>query len=200
MRGTGRSKLFTKKQHDIIAFEDASKIEKQSVQQDCSLFVVGSHQKKRPHNLTMGRVFNGNVLDMFEFGVTDYKSMGEIAAKTTLPHDMKPLLLFQGEPFEMSEKHRRLKNLFIGKFLTLLLILSLPLDFFKMSDTHEINVVEMQRILVFTCPKNDSPVVCKQYEAGVIKEGEIKQNNLPELKEIGPSFGLKIRRDRVASD
>lgn len=186
MRGTGRSKLFTKKQHDIIAFEDASKIEKQSVQQDCSLFVVGSHQKKRPHNLTMGRVFNGNVLDMFEFGVTDYKSMGEIAAKTTLPHDMKPLLLFQGEPFEMSEKHRRLKNLFI--------------DFFKMSDTHEINVVEMQRILVFTCPKNDSPVVCKQYEAGVIKEGEIKQNNLPELKEIGPSFGLKIRRDRVASD
>jgi len=60
----------------------------------------------------------------------------------------------------MSEKHRRLKNLFI--------------DFFKMADSTEINVVEMQRILVFTCPNNNAPVVCKQYEAGSIREGEIK--------------------------
>jgi ribosome production factor 2 len=28
MRGTGMSKLYTKKQHDIVAFEDASAIEK----------------------------------------------------------------------------------------------------------------------------------------------------------------------------
>jgi ribosome production factor 2 len=63
----------------------------------------------------MGRVFNGNVLDMFEFGVTDYKSMIELKANTSIPHDMKPLMIFQGEPFEMNESHRRLKNLLIGK-------------------------------------------------------------------------------------
>lgn len=111
--------------------------------------------------------------------------MVELAAKTTIPHDMKPLILFQGEPFEMNESHKRFKNLMI--------------DFFKMSDSKEINVVEMQRILVFTCNNNTSPIVCKHYEAGSVKEGEIKQNNLPELKEIGPSFSLKIRRDRLAS-
>lgn len=83
--------------------------------QDCSLFVVGSHQKKRPHNYVMGRVFNGSVLDMFEFGVLDYKSMDDLKAKTSIPSDMKPLLIFQGEPFEMNEAHKRMKNLFIGK-------------------------------------------------------------------------------------
>ena len=85
----------------------------------------------------------------------------------------------------MNEAHKRMKNLFI--------------DFFKMSDSNEINVVQMQRIIVFTCQNNTSPVVCKHYEAGVIKEQDVKQNNLPELKEIGPSFSLALRRDRIAS-
>ena len=92
----------------------------------------------------MGRVFNGHILDMFEFGVEDYKSIQTVGAKVTIPADMKPLILFQGEPFEMSEKHRRMKNLLI--------------DFFKMADSTEVNVAEMQRILVFTCKNNDSPV------------------------------------------
>lgn len=128
--------------------------------QDCSLFVVGSHQKKRPHNYVMGRIFNGSVLDMFEFGVLDYKSMDDLKAKTSIPSDMKPLLIFQGEPFEMNEAHKRMKNLFI--------------DFFKMSDSQEINVVEMKRIIVFTCQNNTAPIVCKQYEAGTVKEGDVK--------------------------
>jgi len=184
MRGSGMSKLLTKKQHDIIAFEDASKIEKHSVVQDCSLFVIGSHQKKRPHNLVMGRVFNGNVLDMFEFGVEDFQSMREMKANMTLPMDMKPLILFQGEPFEMSEKHKRCKNLLI--------------DFFKMSDSTEVNVQEMQRILVFTCMSNTANITCQQFESGAINEGEIKNNKLPELKEVGPHFSLKIRRTQCA--
>jgi ribosome production factor 2 len=62
--------------------------------QDCSLFVVGTHQKKRPHNLVMGRVFNGHVLDMFEFGVEGYKSIADVAANLTVPSDLKPILVF----------------------------------------------------------------------------------------------------------
>ena len=100
--------------------------------------------------------------------------MVDLAAKTTIPHDMKPLILFQGEPFEMNESHKRFKNLMIGKCQNNLLIICLLLDFFKMSDSKEINVVEMQRILVFTCNNNTSPIVCKHYEAGSVKEGEIK--------------------------
>lgn len=36
---------------------------------DAPLFALGSHSKKRPHNLVLGRMFDFQVLDMLEFGV-----------------------------------------------------------------------------------------------------------------------------------
>jgi len=41
-----------------------------------SLFVIGSHTKKRPNNLIFGRMFNHQLLDMFELGVTAFKGLG----------------------------------------------------------------------------------------------------------------------------
>jgi ribosome production factor 2 len=102
-------------------------------QQDCSLFVVGSTQKKRPHNLVLGRTFDGHVLDMFETGVEDYKGMREFKSEGLFSCDMKPILMFQGEPFELSEVHRRIKNLFQGKYFNSNTII-LFLDFFKLCD------------------------------------------------------------------
>lgn len=116
MRGADMSKLFTKKSHNLAAFEDASLVEKMASQQDCSLFVVGSTQKKRPHNLVLGRTFDGHVLDMFETGVEDYKGVRQFKSKGLFSADMKPILMFQGEPFELSDVHRRLKNLLQGKY------------------------------------------------------------------------------------
>jgi len=111
MRGSDMSKLFTRKSHDVAAFEDPSGIEVLMKKQDCSLFVVGSTQKKRPHNLVLGRTFDGHVLDMFETGVENYKGMKEFKSKGLFSCDMKPILMFQGEAFELSDVHRRLKNL-----------------------------------------------------------------------------------------
>ena len=39
---------------------------------------------KRPQNLTIGRVFNENVLDMVEFGVEDYVPMSKFKNKFLL--------------------------------------------------------------------------------------------------------------------
>ena len=44
---------------------------------DTSLFVVGSHSKKRPNNLTFIRMFGGQVLDMVEVGIENAKSLNE---------------------------------------------------------------------------------------------------------------------------
>lgn len=115
MRGTNLSQLLMKKKHDFSPMEDASIIERTSVKYDASLFMVGSHQKKRPHNLVVGRIFDGHVLDMFEFGVEDYKGCASFHTPDMISKDLKPIMLFQGEPFENSEKHKRIKNLFIGK-------------------------------------------------------------------------------------
>lgn len=42
---------------------------------NCSLFALGSHQKKRPHNLVLGRLFDFRLYDMVEFGVAGYRSV-----------------------------------------------------------------------------------------------------------------------------
>jgi ribosome production factor 2 len=115
MRGPDMSQLLMRKNYEVLPFEDCSQLEQQSVKYDCSLFCMGSHQKKRPDNLVFGRVFDSHVLDMVEFGVEDFKAMNQFEAPNFVTSDCKPLLIFQGEPFENSEKHKRIKNLFIGK-------------------------------------------------------------------------------------
>ena len=63
--------------------------------------------------MILGRTYGGRMLDMFEFGVTNFKSM-ETFKGSEITSDMKPVLIFQGEEFDVSDKHRRLKNLLIG--------------------------------------------------------------------------------------
>jgi len=41
----------------------------------CGLFALGSHTKKRPHNLVLGRFFDGHLYDAVELGVEGYKSI-----------------------------------------------------------------------------------------------------------------------------
>jgi ribosome production factor 2 len=41
------------------------------------LFVVGSHSKKRPNNLTFIRMFDGQILDMVEVGIESAKPLSE---------------------------------------------------------------------------------------------------------------------------
>jgi hypothetical protein len=65
------------KKNIIHPFEDPSSLEFFSEKQDASLFVVGSHSKKRPNNLTFARMFEHKLLDMMEFGVLNYKPCSE---------------------------------------------------------------------------------------------------------------------------
>jgi ribosome production factor 2 len=65
------------KKNIIHPFEDPSSLEFFSEKQDASLFVVGSHSKKRPNNLTFARMFDHKLLDMMEFGVLNYRPCSE---------------------------------------------------------------------------------------------------------------------------
>ena len=71
---------------------------------------------------------------MFEFGVENFKSMEEFAVNE-VSRELKPIILFQGEHFEFSEKHQRIKNLLY--------------ELFHMNVLEEANIVEMKRVLVF---------------------------------------------------
>ena len=102
---------------------------------DSALFIVGNTQKKRPENIVFGRIYAEHMLDMVEFGVQNYKSIDSFK-NAEVSAVIKPLLVFQGEQFDFSQKHSRFKSLMI--------------DFFKFSDYSEANIVELKRVIVFT--------------------------------------------------
>lgn len=82
---------------------------------DAALFGVGSHSKKRPHNIILGRIFNYNILDMIELGAEQYKSMAEFQNMKVLA-GLKPCLVFNGPSWELNQDLKRLKSLFTDFF------------------------------------------------------------------------------------
>ncbi|KAF7282136.1 hypothetical protein GWI33_003105 [Rhynchophorus ferrugineus] len=103
------------KRNDITVFEDATKVEFLCKKYDSSLFVMGSHSKKRPDNLVIGRMFNNELLDMIELHVEEYEGLKNfVASKVML--GVKPCLLFNGPLWEESEELKHLKSIFIDFF------------------------------------------------------------------------------------
>ena len=77
--------------------------------------MFGSNSKKRANTLVVGRLFDGNVMDMFEFAIEEFKPLEEFKTpKVTL--GIKPCLIFNGEPFSTDPEYIRLKCLLGGIF------------------------------------------------------------------------------------
>ena len=108
-------KMLTKK-NDIQPFTDATSLEFLMVKNDCSLFSLASHTKKRPNNLTLGRSFDGQLLDMVELGVNEYKSLTFYKGAPKKRVGSKPMFLFQGAEWETDDDIKKLKNLILDWF------------------------------------------------------------------------------------
>ena len=78
----GHCTKYTKRNLDIHPFEvgGETKLEHYAGKSDCGVVVYANHAKKRPHNLTLGRFYNGHVLDLLELGVEGFRSIQEFAA------------------------------------------------------------------------------------------------------------------------
>ncbi len=65
---------FTRKNEECRPFEvgGEQRLEFYAQKAQCGLFALGSHTKKRPHNLVLGRFFDGHLLDALELGVDRY--------------------------------------------------------------------------------------------------------------------------------
>ena len=77
-------------------------------------------------------MFDSHILDLFEFGVSDYQPIRSFKA-LEVDNQVKPILIFQGEQFEFSDKHNRFKNYMI--------------DLLKSTDYEEANIAEMKRVI-----------------------------------------------------
>lgn len=176
------------RKNDILPFEAGGEahLENLASLNDCSLFALGNHTKKRPNNLVLGRTFDGRLLDMVEFGVENYKSIAEMG-QVNSSVDSKPLLLFNGEAddFEGTETSRKLKNLL--------------LDWFRGPRIEKLNLNGVDRVIVFTL-KMTGIILLRHYSIAMKRSSEDGAMPSVELAEAGPSMDLRIKRSQFASE
>ena len=173
--------LFLKARKPLHVIDDETSVEKFCLKTGSSNFVAGSHSKKRPCNLTFGRLFDGQVLDAVEFKVTDFKlafefESGGVALGT------KPCVLINGSEFQTDPNLNRVGN-----------ILS---EFFKGKDVQKVRLAGLEHLISISYV--NGLILIRSYRVLLKKS----TNKLPrvELEEIGPSFDLKVDRFKFASD
>lgn len=94
------AKKFTKK-NDVRPFDDPQPLEFFSEKNDCSLLLLGSSSKKRPHTVTLARMFGHRLLDMAELHIdaAEFRSLSQFRT-AKVPIGLRPLLVFAGSPFD----------------------------------------------------------------------------------------------------
>lgn len=204
MRGTSTSEVITailKDLHDLKKpastnfnrrndkrpFEDETSVEFLCQKNECSVFGFGSHSKKRPNNLILGRLYNYKIYDMYEFGLTDIKTTGQFKASRMPTLGNRPMLIFQGDAFENDSKLIELKSLF--------------LDMFGHEAMQKVNLGGIEHAIVLTAQgaqgDKEPKVAFRHYHVAFKKSG----GRVPrvELEEVGPHFDMEVRRSRPAS-
>ncbi|XP_071504090.1 ribosome production factor 2 homolog [Diadema antillarum] len=173
------SQIFRRK-NIMRPFDDQTSLEFMAQKNDSSLFAFGSHSKKRPNNLVLGRMFDYHTLDMVEFGVENFKSMHEFKTPKCTT-GTKPCLIFTGEAFENDPDLQRLKSLLI--------------DFFRGPVVEAVRLAGLEHVLNFTAI--DGKILIRSYKVVLKKSGT--RTPRVELAEIGPSLDLVKRRTRLAT-
>lgn len=97
----------------------------------------GSHSKKRPDNLVIGRTYDHHIYDLVEVGVENFKPMETFRYDKKLAPQAasKPLIAFIGEGFENEKELKHFKEVLLDLLrgevvLSLLCCLSLCLGLF----------------------------------------------------------------------
>jgi len=174
---------FYSKKNDIRPFEDATKLEFFSQKNDCSLFLFGNHNKKRPNNMIMGRMYDHHLLDMVELGLDSFTALSDFKnSKVAL--GTKPCLSFSGEPFADTTN------------LEMQGLKSLLMDFFRGPEVTNVRLAGIEHSLQFTAV--DNKILMRSYKMIMKKSG----TRVPriELEEIGPRIEWSLRRTHLASE
>ncbi|KAL7746482.1 rRNA-binding ribosome biosynthesis protein rpf2 [Sorochytrium milnesiophthora] len=168
---------FTKK-NIIHPFDDAQSLEFFSQKNDASLMAVGTHSKKRPHRLAFVRLFDHQVLDMYELAVESFVSLHAIpTAKCAV--GLKPAMCFHGD-WESSQQLQRIQNFF--------------LDFFQGERITSQNLGGLEYMISLTCA--EGRIYLRVYTIHLKKSGQ-RQPRI-ELVEMGPRIDFTVSRTQEA--
>ncbi|XP_053661219.1 ribosome production factor 2 homolog [Anopheles marshallii] len=171
-----------RRNNDVTPFEDATPLEHLAKTNDCHLFLFGSSSKKRPNNLILGRTYDEQVLDMVEFGIDHYTALEKFKTEK-ISQFTKPVIIFNGYKWKLTEELRRIK--------------SLLLDMFRIDQIDTIRLQGIEHVLSFTLA-DDLTILVRSYRIQLKKSGQ--RTPRIELVEMGPSLDLSVRRTKIASD
>ncbi|KAF8085356.1 hypothetical protein N665_0670s0004 [Sinapis alba] len=178
---------YSRRNENIRPFESGGEtsLEFFSLKTDCSIFVYGSHTKKRPDNLVLGRMYDHHVYDLIEVGIENFKSLLSFSYdKKIAPHEgSKPFICFNGEGFENVPELKQLKEV-----LT---------DLFRGEVVENLNLTGLDRAYVCTAI-SPTKVFLTHCAIKLKKSGTIVPRI--ELVEVGPSMDLVIRRNRLPNE
>lgn len=182
---------FTKK-NDIHPFEDPSSLEFFAEKNDTSLMVYGSHSKKRPHCVTLVRLFDHKILDMLELHIEPdtFRTLSQFK-NTKARVGLKPLISFSGTAFDSPTAN------------AYTLAKSLLLDFFKGEDTNNVDVEGLQYMVHISVAEevDNQPAPKIQLRCYMIKTKKSGQS-LPrvEVEEMGPRIDFRVGRIKEAEE
>ncbi|KAH0868021.1 hypothetical protein HID58_075043 [Brassica napus] len=178
---------YSRRNENIRPFESGGEtsLEFFSLKTDCSIFVYGSHSKKRPDNLVLGRMYDHHVYDLIEVGIENFKSLLSFSYdKKIAPHEgSKPFICFTGEGFENVQELKQLKEV-----LT---------DLFRGEVVENLNLTGLDRAYICTAV-SPAKVFLTHCAIKLKKSGTIVPRI--ELVEVGPSMDLVIRRNRFPNE
>lgn len=173
------------RKNEVLPFEDLASLEFLTSKNDCSLFILGSHTKKRPDNLVIGRMHDGHLLDMVEFGISSFTSINDIEGfkKAT---GSKPMIVFLGELWSTDTKFVKARNMLN--------------DMFRCDRPDRIALKGLDNVISFTSEGSgaDGVIHMRCYSSRFLKSGE----KVPsvDLNDMGPFLSLTVRRTQFASD
>ncbi|GAA5868983.1 hypothetical protein JCM8547_003241 [Rhodosporidiobolus lusitaniae] len=131
---------FSKSNNTVRPFEDTASLNFWSSKNDASLFVVGTHTKKRPHGLVWVRCFAGEVMEMLEVGIEEVMAMSHFKS---IKSTVGGLPLFH---FSAIEPHTSLWD----THPTFVQFKSLMLDFFRGTEMDGVSLKGLERVISVT--------------------------------------------------
>lgn len=103
--------VFLLKKNDLHPFEDTEKMVFLTEKNNTPMFVFGNHSKKKQDHLVFGRIFDSQVLDMFEFKITNVRGDYQ-KALNEVDKVQRPVFLCMGIEFELNEELQRMRSFF----------------------------------------------------------------------------------------
>lgn len=155
------------RKNDITIFENAKPVEDFCKKHDTPLFMMGSHSKKRPDNLVVGRLFNYSLLDMIELYVESYEGLKEFTTSKIIL-GTKPCLIFNGALWEQTSELKQLKSIFI--------------DFFHRECVENVRLQGIEHVLSFNATA-DGKILLRSYKI-LLKKSGLRTPRV-ELEEMG---------------